>query len=123
MKIDEFEKVTTPKAKRSKLAPFYSQIQELREKGYANWQVCEWLKANGVQVSEEGVRKFIKSKEGAPTVQTKSLASIVDDFKSAAVPDLPDVVPPSPKVLQERKANKYIGSNPLAFDVDNIVKK
>ncbi len=69
MDIEEFEKQVQPRAKRSKLEPFQAQIFELKAKGYANLQVCEWLAANGVKVSQEGLRKFIKSRDGnAPDV-------------------------------------------------------
>lgn len=64
MDIEEFEKQQQPRAKRSRLIPFQAQIFELKAKGYANWQVCEWLAANGLKVSQEGLRKFIKSREG-----------------------------------------------------------
>lgn len=63
MDIEEFEKKVQPGAKRSRLEPFQVQIFELKAKRYTNWQVCEWLAANGVNVSQEAVRKFIKSRE------------------------------------------------------------
>ena len=63
MDIEEFEKQVQPRAKRSRLEPFQAQIFELKAKGYANWQVCEWLAANGLKISQEAVRKFIKSRE------------------------------------------------------------
>jgi len=68
MDIEEFEKQVEPRAKRSRLEPFQAQIFELKAKGYANWQVCEWLAANGLKVSQEAVRKFIKSREGKERV-------------------------------------------------------
>lgn len=63
MDIEEFEKNVQPKAKRSKLEPFHAQIFELRSKGYANWQISEWLATNSILVTQESVRKFIKSRE------------------------------------------------------------
>ena len=63
MDIEEFEKKVKPRAKRSRLEPFQAQIFELKAKGYANWQVSEWLATNGLKVSPEAVRKFIKSRE------------------------------------------------------------
>lgn len=62
MDIKEFEKKMTPAAKRSKLEPFRFGIFELKNKGYANWQIGEWLAENGVKVSQESVRKFIQSR-------------------------------------------------------------
>ncbi|MFB0827743.1 hypothetical protein ACEU07_20925 [Chromobacterium violaceum] len=63
MDINEFEKQTPPKAKRSRLEPFRNQIFELKARGYANWQIAEYLKQNGVSVTQEAVRKYIKSRE------------------------------------------------------------
>ena len=60
MDIEEFEKQERPRAKRSRLEPFQAQIFELKAKGYANWQVCQWLEANGLKVSQEAVRKTLK---------------------------------------------------------------
>lgn len=62
MDIEEFAKKHQPRAKSSKLDPYQAQIFELKSKGYANWQVCEWLAENGVKISQEAVRKFIKSR-------------------------------------------------------------
>ncbi|MET3109099.1 hypothetical protein AAKU58_003948 [Oxalobacteraceae bacterium GrIS 1.18] len=83
MDIDEFEKNTTPRAKRSQLEPFIEQIFELKRKGYSNLQISEWLKANKIEVTQEAVRKFIKSrteKLGDPKTQEK-----VGDVKSQEV--------------------------------------
>lgn len=66
MDVKEFEKQMEPKAKRSRLEPFQAQIFELKEKGYANWQICKYLEDNGITISQEGLRKFIKSRDGQP---------------------------------------------------------
>lgn len=63
MEIDEFEKQVAPAAKRSKLTPYKVAIFELKEKGYANGQIAEFLEINGLKVTAEAVRKFIKSNE------------------------------------------------------------
>lgn len=83
MDIDEFEKNTQPKAKRSRLEPFQAQIFELKAKGYANWQVCEWLAANDLKISQEGVRKFIKSREGK---EERVNVSLVEQASKKPVP-------------------------------------
>ena len=64
MDITEFEKQVKPRAKRSKLEPYKAQIFELKTKGYTNLQVSEWLALNGMKVTSEAVRKFIKTREG-----------------------------------------------------------
>lgn len=60
MDIEEFEKRVKPSAKRSRLEPFRSQIFELKAKGYADWQVRDWLAENGLTVSRQAVQQFIK---------------------------------------------------------------
>lgn len=62
MDVEEFVKQVQPRAKRSRLDPFKTQIFELKAKGYTNLQACEWLAANGVKVSAEGLRRFVKSR-------------------------------------------------------------
>ncbi|MBM2886515.1 hypothetical protein JFK97_19170 [Chromobacterium phragmitis] len=65
MEIHEFAQQATPRGKRSKMDPFASQILELKAKGYANWQIAEFLKSNDVVVTTEGVRKWlIKNSDG-----------------------------------------------------------
>lgn len=63
MDIEEFEKLELPRAKRSRLEPYQEQIFRLKAKGYANWQICQWLAANNVMVSTEAVRKFVISRQ------------------------------------------------------------
>lgn len=93
MDINEFEKRMQPRAKRSKLEPFQAQIFELKAKGYANWQVCEWLSENGVKVSQEGLRKFIKSRDGSapPSMPSANTAPASAAPKVSPVsPDVPE---------------------------------
>ena len=90
MDIEEFEKRQQPRAKRSRLEPFQAQIFELKAKGYANWQVCEWLAANGLKVSPEAVRKFIKSRDGSTSPASMPSAN------TAPASAAPEVSPPSP---------------------------
>jgi IS30 family transposase len=63
MNIEDFEKLMPPKAKRSRLQPYLREIFQLKDKGYANWQIAEWLAHNEIKVSQETVRKFIISRE------------------------------------------------------------
>lgn len=64
MDIDEFKKNTVPRAKKSKLDPYLLEIRLLKKEGYSNLQIKDWLEANKILVSQEAVRKFIKSREG-----------------------------------------------------------
>jgi len=143
MDIEEFEKQVEPRAKRSKLEPFQAQIFELKAKGYANWQVCEWLAANDVKVSQEAVRKFIKSREGKaervhavlsgsqstqgkrvhaatlPGLQSEKPAAAPQDptpKESAAPAEEEDLSHLTSRERRERRASQFIkedSSNPL----------
>lgn len=98
MDVKEFEKQMEPKAKRSRLEPFQAQIFELKEKGYANWQICKYLEDNGITISQEGLRKFIKSRDGQP-VPVAPLAASNEAAKGASGLHNPkDEVPPAPAV-------------------------
>lgn len=68
MDIEEFEKRVQPSAKRSRLEPFRSQIFELKAKGYADWQVRDWLAANGLEISRQAVQQFFKKEAKAERV-------------------------------------------------------
>ena len=63
MDVNEFINETPPKAKRSRLYPFREPILLLNGKDYSNNQIREWLQLNGVEVSQESVRKFIKKQK------------------------------------------------------------
>ncbi|ENO90955.1 KorA protein [Thauera sp. 28] len=122
MDIEEFEKRQQPRAKRSRLEPFQAQIFELKAKGYANWQVAEWLEANGLKVSPEAVRKFIKSRE-APS--PASMPGTSTPPPASALPPTPAAPPTSSeadtsspvddlagldkKQRRERLADKFLG--------------
>lgn len=124
MDIEEFEKRQKPKARRSRLEPFKEQIFELKAKGYANWQISEWLETNGVKVSKESVRKFIKNREDeaeniAKEVTTPTAEKPVERQKEAAAEPAPKPAEPAPetdeeggrlsaKQKRERLADQYI---------------
>lgn len=63
MDANEFLKKVKPAAQRSKVAPFWNDITKLRESGCTLEQVCEFLAANGVQISIAGLSKYIKRRE------------------------------------------------------------
>ena len=65
MNIDEFIKQVEPRAKRSQLDPFKDQIFQLKKLGYANGQIRDWLATNGIEVTQEAVRKFVVTRERA----------------------------------------------------------
>jgi hypothetical protein len=74
MDIEKFMQQTPPKAMRSRLVPYVQQIILLKTKGYSNKQVREWLSANGMEISLEGLRLFINKNctSGKGTTNTES---------------------------------------------------
>ena len=119
MDIEEFEKRQSPRAKRSRLEPFQAQIFELKAKGYANGQITEWLAANGLKISQEGLRKFIKSREGnpspasAPSASTAPANAAQKDEETSHADDLTGL---DKKQRREKIADQFIKSestNPL----------
>ena len=122
MDIEEFEKRQQPRAKRSRLEPFQAQIFELKAKGYANWQVCEWLAANGLKVSPEAVRKFIKSRDGSTSPASMPSANTAPACAAPVVSSAPPAMPEADeasladdlagldkKQRREKLADKFIG--------------
>lgn len=117
MDINDFKKATKPKAKRSKLEPFLDQIFELKKLGYANGQIVEWLSGNKIEVSEEGVRKFIKSrKKGEVLDKKKAPASPIQEAEISDQETESDTAGLSKQAQRERRAQEFIRSettNPL----------
>lgn len=116
MDINEFEKRMQPRAKRSKLEPFQAQIFELKAKGYANWQVCEWLSENGVKVSQEGLRKFIKRRDGSapPWAPSANTAPVPEAGEGSTPTDTEGRTLGQKRIEREATAAKFIKhSNPL----------
>ena len=70
MDASEFLKKITPAGKRSRLAPYWEDIQKLRLSGCTLEQVCEFLAANGVQMSIAGLSKYIKRREEKSSLTT-----------------------------------------------------
>ena len=125
MDIEEFEKQERPRAKRSRLEPFQAQIFELKAKGYANWQVCQWLEANGLKVSQEAVRKFIKSRDGStpapapasmPGANTAPASAAPQVSSAPAAPEADESSPADDlagldkKQKREKLADKFLGN-------------
>lgn len=55
-----FTRDTTPRQRKSRLQRFKNEIRELKQRGYTDAQIRDWLAKNDVVVSRENVRKFIK---------------------------------------------------------------
>lgn len=93
MDIEEFEKRVQPSAKRSRLEPFRSQIFELKAKGYADWQVRDWLAENGLEVSRQAVQQFIKKGDKGQRVHAALSRSNRRRVHAATGADTPAAAP------------------------------
>lgn len=58
MDIEEFSRNFSPRARGSRLDPFKKEILLLKERGYADWQIRDWLASNGLQVTRQAVQQF-----------------------------------------------------------------
>jgi hypothetical protein len=139
MDIKQFVKQVKPRAKRSQLDPFKAQIFELRELGYANGQIRDWLATNGIEVTQESVRKFVVTREGAsaqPAHQEKTVVGRQSDQGTrqglVAIPpvsggdgntDQPEAAAAglSPKQRREKRADEFIKSENTVLN--KLVKK
>jgi len=70
MNADEFLMQVTPAAPRSRLTPHGNDIIKLRDKGCSLEQVCQFLAANGVQITVAGLSKFLRKQAGKRTSST-----------------------------------------------------
>lgn len=137
MDISEFVKQVKPRAKRSQLDPFKAQIFELRELGYANWQIRDWLATNGIEVTQESVRKFVVTRESADAqLANKSTTANQSDASSGLAATSPltggdsKTVEPgantaglSPKQRREMRADQFIKSENTNPVLKKLVKK
>jgi len=70
--IKEFQKKNKPVGRKSRLEPFRAGILELKNHGYANFQIAEWLALNGINVSQQTVRQFIKTNKESSKPENKN---------------------------------------------------
>jgi hypothetical protein len=61
MKLEKWLKEVKPKV-RSKLDPMLEEIATLRERGYTQLQIVEFLKSNGIKTSQTNISFFLYKK-------------------------------------------------------------
>jgi len=72
--VKEFQKKVKPHARRrSRLDDFRAEIGELRDRGYSYAQIVDFLRANGVTVTAESVRRYQMAATGEREEETLSL--------------------------------------------------
>ncbi len=148
MDIEEFEKRVQPSAKRSRLEPFRSQIFELKAKGYADWQVRDWLAANGLEISRQAVQQFFKKEAKAERVHAPPVSTNPQRVHAAINTETPAAAPQglTPKgeaqapdepeddlagksqveanrIRRERKAQQFIKEQPTNSLIKNLKDK
>ncbi len=57
--LDDFIRSTEPAYKESRLLPFWEEICTARARKYTLAQIREWLSQNGVDISIQGLSRFI----------------------------------------------------------------
>jgi hypothetical protein len=60
MDIEQFVKKHKPRMRTSKLDKYAQEIKTLKDRKFTDEQIREWLATNGIQVSREAVRQFVK---------------------------------------------------------------
>jgi hypothetical protein len=119
MNVDEFLKATEPKTKRSVLDPFYDDIKKLRGHGRTLNQVCDFLKANNVQITIAGLSKFLerrdKNKADSTTKSIKITSPTISPEDNRVTEFENDTTGLSAKQKREKNADKYCpeSTNPL----------
>lgn len=119
MNVDEFLKATEPKTKRSVLDPFYDDIKKLRGHGRSLSQVCDFLKANNVQITIAGLSKFLerrdKNKADSTTKSIKITSPTISPEDNRVTEFENDTTGLSAKQKREKNADKYCpeSTNPL----------
>lgn len=69
--VEQFLQAVIPAGKRSRLLPYTTQIERLREDGCSLKQICQFLSEQGVVVSAPGLWKFLKNRT-AKEIKTKA---------------------------------------------------
>jgi len=73
MKLERWLKEVKPKV-RSKLDPHVDEIATLRERGYTQLQITEFLRLNGIETTRENLRFFLEKKvKNKPAKQTATI--------------------------------------------------
>jgi hypothetical protein len=57
--LDDFIRSTEPAYKESRLLPFWEEIRTARARKYTLAQIRQWLNQNGVDISIQGLSRFI----------------------------------------------------------------
>lgn len=84
MKGEEFAIQNKPSGKRSILLSYREGIFDLKNHGYSNLQICEWLVTENVVISIESVRKFLLKQKYSKCPQISSVTTAEAECSDAA---------------------------------------
>jgi hypothetical protein len=104
MDVEDFTREVQPHHRRSRLEKYKQEIRDLKKQGYSDMQVRDWLAQNGIAVSRENVRKFIKRH------LTKE--------DTAQVSEQPSAAPPAPGIDQGAQLATAPGAAASAPDLN-----
>jgi hypothetical protein len=99
MDVTEFMQQVEPRRRRSRLLKYKTEIADLKNRGYTDQQIRDWLARNDLDVSREAVRKFTKG-HLAPDSAVKSVAT------ATAIPRPSGDALTPPETQQESQAEK-----------------
>jgi hypothetical protein len=127
---NEFLKKVTPAAQRSRLAPFWSDITKLRGSGCTLEQVCEFLAANGVQISIAGLSKYIKRREEkgegeqvSESTARPEKAKRTEDEKPITPKEEPAAVPMPASTAGKLKTEQLLEAPNKTFSLKQLQKQ
>jgi len=117
MDVNEFMQQVRPAGKRSRIAPFLSEILTLRERGFSLEQVREFLSRNGVEVSVGGLSAFL-SRQGVhgPTSHASVSSRTSPGSPEAAAEE---TTAPTEEADPEAESSGISSRNPA--DLDRII--
>jgi hypothetical protein len=105
MDINEFTKQVQPRLKRSRLLKYKTEIAELKERGYTDQQIRDWLAKNDIDVTREAVRKFRKNHLAAAAAAAPGVAAPAPLTATAAVQP-GEAATAAPEIPGETQAEK-----------------
>lgn len=83
--VENFTRHVNPRKNGSQLLRFLNEIGDLKRRNYSDELIREWLSRNGITVSRENVRKFIK--RHLRELDTKTQSAEENDATTAAEGD------------------------------------
>lgn len=118
MDVNDYMRQVRPAGKRSRIAPFLSEIQTLRERGFSLEQVREFLSTNGVEVSVGGLSAYLSRQgvQGHP-------ASPVPVSPSAATGTSEAIAQGNATAMDAREQREAVANRFISSQTQNTILK